>query len=221
MYRPWPRHRWVCTVPMLNSKLDRMEHRTCKKCRFPKPLDRFSQYKGRDGVMRPRGTCWDCRDNRNRYTVEELRAYRKTYNQNKASERHVKQATKRLVAKAFTDKAKDVPCADCGRNWPAVAMDFDHVRGVKIGNIASMVSSGYKIDLIKAEVAKCDVVCACCHRIRTASRGDNIGQQLFRASDVDPALLLSPRNCCINPATAFFSLHTDGGLQTDDDPVPF
>lgn len=71
-------------------------------------------------------------------------------------------------AKAFIDAAKDVPCADCGNTFPAVCMDFDHLGdkeftiAAKIGRIA--------LDKIKAEVLKCEVVCACCHRIRTASR---------------------------------------------------
>lgn len=79
---------------------------------------------------------------------------------------------KRVVAKVreFVLDAKDVPCADCGVRYPFYVMDFDHREGVdKLGNIAHMASLG--LDRVKAEVAKCDVVCSNCHRERTYRRG--------------------------------------------------
>jgi hypothetical protein len=58
---------------------------------------------------------------------------------------------------------KDKPCADCGRSFHYCQMDFDHVRGVKVGSVSQMKSC----KAILAEVAKCEVVCANCHRERT------------------------------------------------------
>lgn len=63
---------------------------------------------------------------------------------------------------------KDAPCMDCGLNFPSVAMDFDHVRGVKFHMVSTMVN--YSWDRVLSEVAKCDLVCACCHRLRTHDR---------------------------------------------------
>ena len=61
-------------------------------------------------------------------------------------------------------------CADCGYNAHPAALDFDHLPGhVKSARMASM-SGGNKWSLIEAEMAKCEVVCANCHRIRTADR---------------------------------------------------
>jgi hypothetical protein len=60
-------------------------------------------------------------------------------------------------------KAK--PCADCGGTFPPECMDFDHVRGEKIGDISKMLLR--TTELLHEEIAKCDVVCANCHRIRT------------------------------------------------------
>lgn len=60
---------------------------------------------------------------------------------------------------------KDVPCADCGERYPHFVMDFDHVRGEKYMNVGQMKMA--KLERILEEVAKCDVVCANCHRIRT------------------------------------------------------
>ncbi|MFD7609711.1 hypothetical protein [Streptomyces sp. NPDC059828] len=60
-------------------------------------------------------------------------------------------------------------CTDCGYRANPVALDFDHLPGqVKLYRIACM--AGMSRALIDAEIAKCEVVCANCHRIRTADR---------------------------------------------------
>jgi len=60
-------------------------------------------------------------------------------------------------------------CADCGYKDHAVALDFDHLPGFeKSFNIAR--STWRARHLIEAEVAKCEVVCANCHRIRSYNR---------------------------------------------------
>jgi hypothetical protein len=60
-------------------------------------------------------------------------------------------------------------CADCGYNTHHVALDFDHRPGTeKVRDIKSGAHLGWKALL--AEIDKCDVVCANCHRIRTANR---------------------------------------------------
>ena len=68
---------------------------------------------------------------------------------------------------AWLNEVKSVPCADCMKEFPPVCMQFDHIpeRGEKKFNLAS----GYgKKDLeINEELAKCDIVCANCHMIRT------------------------------------------------------
>ena len=61
-------------------------------------------------------------------------------------------------------------CADCGASWPPCAMDFDHVTGIKNQAITRLVSNGCSLDTIEAEIEKCDLVCACCHRMRTEER---------------------------------------------------
>jgi len=72
---------------------------------------------------------------------------------------------------------KSNPCRDCGRTFPVVCMDFDHRDGsVKLYNVGSMVAHHYNRGLIEEEIAKCDLVCANCHRIRTAERRTGSGQ---------------------------------------------
>jgi hypothetical protein len=71
------------------------------------------------------------------------------------------------VAEILT-RARSQPCADCGRRFPPQAMDFDHVLGAKEMDIIGMRRHGR--ERVRAEIAKCDVVCATCHRRRTRRR---------------------------------------------------
>lgn len=65
--------------------------------------------------------------------------------------------------------AKDKPCEDCGIKYPPYVMDFDHVRGEKVRKVSGLTNGSTAV--ILAEIAKCDVVCANCHRERTFQRG--------------------------------------------------
>ena len=60
-------------------------------------------------------------------------------------------------------------CVDCGETDPDV-LDFDHVGTDKEGNITNMVHDDLSLERINAEIDKCDVVCANCHRRRTVKR---------------------------------------------------
>ena len=71
----------------------------------------------------------------------------------------------------FLNNLKKGPCSDCGKTYPPCVMDFDHVKGEKIGNVGQMVLKeklGRK--KILEEIAKCELVCANCHRLRTCNR---------------------------------------------------
>jgi hypothetical protein len=66
---------------------------------------------------------------------------------------------------------QDCACMDCGQRFPHFVMDFDHREGEeKIDHIANMLHKRRPLEVILAEVKKCDVVCANCHRIRTFNR---------------------------------------------------
>jgi hypothetical protein len=62
------------------------------------------------------------------------------------------------------------PCADCGGEFPPYLMDFDHVSGAKLDNICGMRMRTVSREAILAEIQKCEVVCATCHRARTHAR---------------------------------------------------
>lgn len=67
----------------------------------------------------------------------------------------------------YVIEAKKNPCVDCGNTFHPVAMDFDHVRGEKINEVAYLVSHARSIRVIQEEIDKCELVCANCHRVRT------------------------------------------------------
>jgi hypothetical protein len=63
------------------------------------------------------------------------------------------------------------PCVDCGEDDPLV-LEFDHL-GDKKFNIAKGITN-HSWQAVLDEIGKCDVVCANCHRRRTASRAGSI-----------------------------------------------
>ena len=62
---------------------------------------------------------------------------------------------------------KNAPCKDCEEMFPPCCMDFDHVRGEKKYLVSQMMVKKMAKETILAEIAKCDLICANCHRIRT------------------------------------------------------
>ncbi len=105
---------------------------------------------------------------------EHRKAYwRAWYKENRADIiAHVKRHRNKRLAEigSWINELKSKPCADCKNTFHPVAMDFDHVKGKKIQNVSRLIRDGYSLDKIKLEIAKCEVVCANCHRIRTFSR---------------------------------------------------
>ena len=60
------------------------------------------------------------------------------------------------------------PCIDCGEK-DILVLEFDHQNPrLKKGDIGQMVKRGLNLKVIIAEIAKCDVRCANCHRRKTA-----------------------------------------------------
>lgn len=78
-------------------------------------------------------------------------------------------ARRRAAIRQYLSEAKNVPCADCGESYPYYVMDFDHI-GEKLFDIGNAASLGKTLQKVIDEVAKCEVVCSNCHRIRTHIR---------------------------------------------------
>jgi hypothetical protein len=112
---------------------------------------------------------------------------------------------RRWKMKEHVRQFKEKPCADCTNVHPYYVMDFDHRAGTEklfeiADYLASRVVSTYpKLD---AEIAKCDVVCANCHRIRTQAR------------------LPVPKQYLMHPPKAFKSLKTLVAGEGLEPPTP-
>lgn len=87
----------------------------------------------------------------------------------KNREAEIDRVTRRQRATlAWLRELRTVPCADCGENFPPHVMDFDHrepsTKSFNLGGSTAMLKS--RAALLE-EIAKCDIVCANCHRART------------------------------------------------------
>jgi hypothetical protein len=76
------------------------------------------------------------------------------------------------------------PCIDCGESNPIV-LEFHHVRGKKRDAVAYLVRS-HEWRTVAAEIAKCEVLCANCHRIRTACDGGHFRSASGKRGDRAP-----------------------------------
>jgi hypothetical protein len=134
--------------------------RRCGRCDEEKPFEDFAwrrKARGqRDNYCRP------CRA---AYKQEHYRSNRRRY---------IEQAgirKKALVAERFEyliAYLREHPCVDCGESDPMV-LEFDHLRDKKFSISQGLQSRNWQSVL--DEIAKCEVVCANCHRRRSARRG--------------------------------------------------
>jgi hypothetical protein len=130
----------------------------CAKCRQQLENELFS--KGRNGRLA--SYCKPC-------TQVYCQAH---YAKN--AEKHNKrryQNAKRYIARnrAFTlDYLRSHPCVDCGET-DILVLEFDHIdRSSKKYALSILSRSNRGLDVLRREIAKCEVRCIKCHRRRTA-----------------------------------------------------
>lgn len=136
-----------------------METRRCAICGENKFLNQFNIKK--KNVDR---TIYDayCRPCRRGYRERHYQANKQYYYL------RVRERERRIEAMAAAAKAR--PCVDCGIQYAPWQMDFDHVSGKKVERVSQLAHDSGSIRLVLAEIAKCEVVCANCHRNRTHLR---------------------------------------------------
>ena len=80
------------------------------------------------------------------------------------------QAQKAKLRKIIQDLKEKDPCVDCGVHYPSFVMQFDHRdAAIKVGCVSALMQTSSKKTVFD-EIAKCDLVCANCHAMRTFSR---------------------------------------------------
>lgn len=133
----------------------------CKKCKKFKPETSF--FKCKIVKCGLRSKCKQC-------CTDYTRSYRSTITGKKKHKKSQKASWLRRRTKArqfIREYLSTHPCVDCKESrWQV--LEFDHVRGKKLHNIATMVISGRTIIRLQKEIEKCEVRCANCHRLKTS-----------------------------------------------------
>lgn len=138
--------------------LDEPELKRCPRCGEWKVLSEFHRNRTKpDGLQR---VCKPCNIAINKQWYRdhpEARAARMDEYARRRREANQRRVWDYLLAH---------PCEDCGETDPIV-LDFDHQRD-KVANVSALF--GHPWSTILAEIEKCEVVCANCHRRRTAAQ---------------------------------------------------
>ncbi len=134
--------------------------RACTKCGELKPLDQFPPV--RRGEPKLQTWCRDC------FAEANARNYRKNHEREKTRLVHQVAERRAEVQKRIIEYLREHPCVDCGET-DIVVLEFDHTAE-KLGDISSYAGGGRSWARVKAEIEKCEVRCANCHRRKTRER---------------------------------------------------
>lgn len=100
---------------------------------------------------------------------ESLRQSKARWNRANAESVRIASYKRKLEQRLRIDAIKLVAgCADCGYRDNPAALEFDHVENNKESNVSRLLGATWI--RVQAEIDKCEVVCANCHRIRTVNR---------------------------------------------------
>ncbi len=127
----------------------------CDHCKLPKEDTEFNWKYKPLGVRH--NTCREC-----------MSIHQKKYFSGNAHDKHLanvkvrKEAARKVARDYVIDYLLTHPCIRCGERDIRV-LEFHHI-GDKDMAVAYMVSAGYSIERIQAELDKCEVLCANCHR---------------------------------------------------------
>lgn len=141
--------------------------RTCHRCKVEQPIDQFYvEAEARGTIRRGKKKKMPCRSCNQAYSAQ-----------------------RRAPRQAIVDKIKaEAGCMDCGLHPEySQVLEFDHRPDeVKLFHISDKMTTGTVEDLL-AEIAKCDIVCANCHRVRTVVKnqfGQSLGDSRTRMKQV-------------------------------------
>lgn len=70
----------------------------------------------------------------------------------------------------FHEYKESKGCFDCGGTFPHYVLEFDHKPEFEKSDVVYRVLVSEGVEKAWEEIAKCDVVCANCHKIRTYNR---------------------------------------------------
>ncbi len=137
---------------------EREPEKFCCTCREGKPLSAYNRLK-----RAPDGRQPSCRECNREYHRKHWASHMEQIRRRKGREVEIAQVR-------ILEHLSRHLCTDCGED-DVVVLEFDHLRD-KTASVGALVSGGYSWRRIMEEIAKCEVVCANCHRRRTFARVD-------------------------------------------------
>lgn len=132
--------------------------KTCSKCKQQLGRDLFNlRRSAKDGLQ---NWCKQCHRNcQNNY-----------YKRDDHYKTRVKLAAdkNRLAKRQQLSEILKSGCVNCGESDPIV-LEFDHIDpATKFMEVGNMMQSGYAWNKVLEEISKCQILCANCHRRKTA-----------------------------------------------------
>jgi len=150
-------------------------NKKCRKCQIEKPLSDFTS--APRNIDKKASYCRPCNA-----------AYVKALRDNQPRKPKIKKNHIGLRGYVWQLKTKAL-CERCGISYPnnPEAMEYDHLPQYKKEFNVSNPPYGTTDEKLKEEIAKCQILCACCHRIVTNERHSTIRDTSGNLNSVEAA----------------------------------
>jgi hypothetical protein len=133
----------------------------CSKCKRELATTEFNKRTAAPDGLQPK--CREC-----------SREWHRTNREARNRQIHARQ---RAIRSTLFDQLREYllghPCVDCGQR-DLLVLEFDHIGDDKTMNVSKMMRLEERWPRILDEIAKCEVVCANCHRLRTQERTKSV-----------------------------------------------
>lgn len=132
----------------------------CVRCQKEKDKAEFNWKDKQRGKRH--STCRECQKLVRRAWYERNRDHAIAYSVE--SSRRIRDRNCRFIFEYLRESS----CEDCGED-DFIVLEFDHRFGDKVDSVTKMALNGVSLKRLEAEIEKCEVRCANCHRRRTAN----------------------------------------------------
>jgi hypothetical protein len=130
--------------------------------------------------------------------------------------------TRQRATLAFLRELRRVPCEDCGRRFLPHQMDFDHrdpsTKSFQVTDSGALLAARSRL---LEEIAKCDVVCATCHAIRSyAQQAERWARRMEQGELIDTRRHIARRQRATRLRDLLLVLRDRGCLDCGERPPP-
>lgn len=131
----------------------------CTICKKPKILSDFNVNRSKKDGLQPH--CRECGK------IHSKLYYKRNPHKHRKNVAERRKRLKAEIQKNIFEYLLTHSCVECPEANP-ILLEFDHVRGKKKKAISEMVHHGDSWKKVQEEIAKCEVRCVKCHRLKTA-----------------------------------------------------